>query len=479
MKTHFRSPLTVYALWHPEFSEGKLLASNLFNTFSRDTNDPFSRTMGLPVCFRSLPGNEAGERPLPINFNESQHTAVVVFVDDNMVISPDWANYVEEIARFSEGTGGKVRVFPVATGFNSFKFPVSSTNYIRLFEVKQKAEAPPPPKEMPSVAAETKSKSGPRISQTGKSFSVGTGDGRTINININLNLGDFLPEEDEEVMDLALEAAPVAEIDLEWLQRKSDFLAGKLSHELSRMLYEQPIITDEGTVKSSPPVRLFISHAKADGAEIAEAIRNYIHSDTSLKSFFDANDIAVGYRFSEELLSAIEESALICLQTDYYATREWCLWEVINAKRLDRPVVVANAVKEREPRTFPYIGNVPTMRWDYDDPDQKKQIQEIIDLAMFEVLSAKYHDLFQRELIRVFELPEDTGVVGHPPELFTILKMNKNTTREYTAENPRLVIYPDPPLGDEEIRVLEDLAPYIKFITPTMISLMAEKHPTS
>ena len=100
-----------------------------------------------------------------------------------------------------------------------------------------------------------------------------------------------------------------------------------------------------------------------DGANVPAAIRNDIHADISLKSFFDANDIAVGYRFSTELLAALEESAIICLQTDYYATREWCLWEVINAKRLDRPVVVVNAVNNREPRSFPYLGNVPTVRW--------------------------------------------------------------------------------------------------------------------
>ena len=100
-----------------------------------------------------------------------------------------------------------------------------------------------------------------------------------------------------------------------------------------------------------------------DGANVPAAIRNDIHADISLKSFFDANDIAVGYRFSTELLAALEESAIICLQTDYYATREWCLWEVINAKRLDRPVVVVNAVNNREPCSFLYLGNVPTVRW--------------------------------------------------------------------------------------------------------------------
>ena len=49
--------------------------------------------------------------------------------------------------------------------------------------------------------------------------------------------------------------------------------------------------------------------------------------------------------------------------TDNYATREWCRTEVILAKEHDRPIVVVNALESHEIRSFPYIGNVPVIRW--------------------------------------------------------------------------------------------------------------------
>ncbi|HQX53176.1 MAG TPA: toll/interleukin-1 receptor domain-containing protein [Planctomycetaceae bacterium] len=408
MRSPFKSPLTLYVLWHPDYSDGASIANKLFNVFSRNVDDTFARTPGIPVYFRSFPVAADSALPRAIPFDDADHSAIIVLVDDNMVVSDEWRAYVTGLDQAASSSAGKIRLFPVAVNFNSFNFPVADTNFIRLFEVKERPPA--------SVAAAA---SNPTFAE-----------------------------------------------------RQATFLIGKLVHELSRLLYHVPRVTAEGTVQSAPPIRMFISHAKADGANVAAAIRDHI-ADTSLKSFFDANDIAVGYRFSSELLSALEESAIICVQTDYYATREWCLWEVINAKRLDRPVVVVNAVSNREPRSFPYLGNVPTIRWKFELAENSEQIQDVLDLTLFEVLGTRFRELFQRELIRTFELPENTEVVGHSPELFTVLKMaSKARQTARTPENPLYVVYPDPPLGDEELRLLEDLAPNIHFVTPTMLPLV-------
>lgn len=81
--------------------------------------------------------------------------------------------------------------------------------------------------------------------------------------------------------------------------------------------------------------------------------------------------------------------------------------------------------------------------------------------------------LLQRALIKSFDLPDNTGAVGHPPELFIILKMASDGSRQgHSPEEPRYVVYPDPPLGDEELRLLEDMAPNIRFVTPTMLPLV-------
>ena len=116
---------------------------------------------------------------------------------------------------------------------------------------------------------------------------------------------------------------------------------------------------------------------------------------------------------------------------------------------------------------------VPTVRGRFGNGDDEAQIQEVLDLALFEVLGTRFREMLQRELIKTFDLPANTGVVGHPPELFTILKMaSEGSQQGHSADEPRYVVYPDPPLGDEELRLLQDLAPGIRFITPTMLPLV-------
>jgi hypothetical protein len=474
MSTWFKSPLIVYVLWHPEYADGALMAHKLFSVFSRNVGDPFARTPGIPVYFRSCQATPDSQVPGQIPFEEAEYTAIVVLVDDHMLVSDAWGQYVAALDQAAAESNAKVRLLPVAVNSNAFSFPIANTNFIRLFEVQAQQQS------QRQVAVDRP------VVETRQL--AGRSEGITINLFINADttqsfrLEHSIPE--MQPADAGLkEAAPAPPhtagdspalglVD-SLFERKALFLIAKLVHELSRLLYQRPRVTEQGTVQSAPPVRMFISHAKADGADLAAAIRNHIHSDTSLKSFFDANDIAFGYRFSDELLAALQESAVICLQTDYYATREWCLWEVINAKRLDRPVVVVNAVTDREPRSFPYLGNVPTIRWNFNQVDDKVQIQHVLDLAMFEVLGTRFHELFQKALIKTFNLPDTTGVVGHPPELFTILKMAADGSQQgHSKDNPRYVVYPDPPLGDEEVRLLEDQAPGIRFVTPTMLPLV-------
>ena len=146
MRASFKSPLTLYILWHPDYSDGALLADKLFKAFSRNVDDPFARTPGIPVYFRSAPAARDSKVPIGIPFEESEHTAIIIIVDDHMVIGDEWNGYVTGLEQAAAVSAGKSRLFPVAVNTNSFKFSVASTNSIRLFEVR---ETQP----MPSAAA--------------------------------------------------------------------------------------------------------------------------------------------------------------------------------------------------------------------------------------------------------------------------------------------------------------------------------------
>lgn len=97
-------------------------------------------------------------------------------------------------------------------------------------------------------------------------------------------------------------------------------------------------------------------------------------------------------------------------------------------------------------------------------------------MALFEVLDNAYNDMFQKALLKLYTMPPGTHSVGHAPELFTILRLREqeqeNGSDSGSAENVKYILYPDPPLGDEEIKLLQDLSPEMRFITPTMLPVI-------
>jgi hypothetical protein len=66
--------------------------------------------------------------------------------------------------------------------------------------------------------------------------------------------------------------------------------------------------------------------------------------------------------------------------------------------------------------------------------------------------------------------------IGTAPEMLTYRNLLR--ARKCDRTKPSVLIYPDPPLGDEEIEVLEDLNPQnVTFTTPTAIGVQPAKQP--
>ncbi|WP_417591396.1 toll/interleukin-1 receptor domain-containing protein [Owenweeksia hongkongensis] len=240
-----------------------------------------------------------------------------------------------------------------------------------------------------------------------------------------------------------------------------------LTHELCRLMNGAPRLS-EGTGKnySAAPVKLFISHAKKDGEEIAIKMRDAAQADTAVKTFFDAIDIAQGYDMRNEMAGQVESSALLVVQTDAYASREWCRWEVLRAKKNNRPVIVINAVREGEKRSFPYLGNVPTIRWNYGVRNDR-QIRKILELTLMEVLRFYYTYEFisKRPGLSIITKVRKHRILASPPELLTLIR---KATEDETKGN--VVIYPDPPLTAEELDLLQEVTEDINYLTPTMLA---------
>jgi hypothetical protein len=101
-----------------------------------------------------------------------------------------------------------------------------------------------------------------------------------------------------------------------------------------------------------PPKRLklFVSHAKLDGAPIALSLKAYIESLPWLQRFYDANDILPGTQWQRVLQRGVQDSIVVMLRTDIYEQRVWCLQEVAWAEEFGCPAVVVDA---RQSLTMP------------------------------------------------------------------------------------------------------------------------------
>lgn len=111
-------------------------------------------------------------------------------------------------------------------------------------------------------------------------------------------------------------------------------------------------------------LRLFLSHAKADGVFFARAIRDSLQRLPEVDCFYDADDLASGSNWSEQLESAARHSILIALRTPAYEQRLACREEFEKALLHGVPIVVVDAMStamHSSPTHLPFSA-MPTVR---------------------------------------------------------------------------------------------------------------------
>jgi hypothetical protein len=236
-------------------------------------------------------------------------------------------------------------------------------------------------------------------------------------------------------------------------------LIRELTYEFCRMLryylehLRRPTETDEALEKYLQKVQIFLSHSKHDndGERIANLIRDQLHAGHGLASFFDVHDIPAGLKFQSVLLKQVRLSAVVAIHTDSYSSREWCRREIIEAKRWNVPLVVANCITDWDERGFPYLGNVPIVRM---DPHKADRIEIIIGRLLDEVLK----DFLWRCRVELVGATDRSIVfVPRPPELVSLAGLPPETD----VPAP-MIVYPDPPLSAEEERLFEEVAPRVQ-----------------
>lgn len=236
----------------------------------------------------------------------------------------------------------------------------------------------------------------------------------------------------------------------------------ELLHDTSRLLLNfHPAHEDKDEDRIGSPVKLFLSHAKKDGEVTTINFKQFIENNLKLDVFFDTVDIANGYDFAKQFEKEIKQSALVVFHTDEYSNREWCRREILIAKKHKSPIVVAHNLKKGEKRAFPYMGNMPTTVL---VEEENEDFYRIVFLTLYQVLN----NLYQFRLLSNYKNLINWGntevkILTSPPELFNFLDIKKYKEE---SENKLIILYPDPPLGTEEITILNELDDSVSFVTP-------------
>lgn len=409
----YRAALAVYVVWHPEFKRGEEVAHRLYLHFAQDGSLPgIRRGVGVPVFFRSAPAGGAGKAPAPIDLTQAEHSVVVPLVDTKMFQAKDqgWERYFAALLPQLSDEGSH-RLFPVA-------FNPALRNWTKAF-------------------------------------------GSTQSISLRPAIPDKTDaQEAEEAADAAKQEAAAKQLQ-ESEDRQNANVLHDVTHELARLLLDQPRTAQASTRLhlSKAPVNLFLSHAKRDGEELVKEMDAYIGAHLPLETFFDRTSIAAGSNFASELMGSVDGAAILVFLTDHYASRPWCQREVLRAKQLGRPVLVVDALKLGEARSFPYLGNTPTVRLQ----EGEAGFDAALGWMLREVLRTEHFKRYVGSLKEIGVIAADAHALPYPPELVTAVERRKN------GPHVPLYVYPDPPVSAAEGELLASMEPAQRWSTPTLL----------
>ena len=187
------------------------------------------------------------------------------------------------------------------------------------------------------------------------------------------------------------------------------------------------------------PLSIFLSHAKQDlnsKPKVFEELDRHLHSTQPVEKWIDSAKIDAGSNFADAIEKGVMNSLLVVIGTSNYSSRPWCRRELLLAKKHQQPFIIIDALKNEEERCFPYGGNAPRLRW------KKGAAEQAVNLLLMEALRHSHTKLRLEAFSHGSEV-----VLTSPPELITLVPLPKNS----------VVLYPDPPLGDEEIENFEPL----------------------
>lgn len=198
--------------------------------------------------------------------------------------------------------------------------------------------------------------------------------------------------------------------------------------------------------------QIFLSHSKHDafGEPIAASLRKELLG-MNTEAFYDVVSIPPGTPWEDVLEDAAGSHALLVILTDSYSSRTYCRKEVLAAKRRGVPIVVADCLDDADDRSFPYLGNVPVVRF---TPDLGSRHLVVIGRLFDEVLRTLIWRCHTEGVAG-----EGVRFLPRAPELISLAYLERKLQ---VAPEPVTVIYPGVPLGAEEAELFQLVAPHVR-----------------
>lgn len=373
---NYQPPISVIFIWHPEDNKTITpVVEYCYSLLSRDVSKPFSRSMNMPIFFRT--SNKKGV-PTKINIL-SYKTVIFIFLSKEIASDDSWVDYIKNIPK-----GDNVSIIPIALDDTAYSLNniLDNVNFIRAYDFEQ--------------------------------------------------------------------------------AYFNEYLFISVTHEIYRYSLNESF--EKINLGKDNALKIFLSHAKdgKNGVKLAKALKDFI-DNSAMRNFFDATDIACGYKFDEEIIGYIGKSSIIAIHSDEYSSRYWCQREILSAKKQDRPIIAVDTLEEYEDRRFPFASNVPGIHVHIDGEPAKKDLLRILSSCLLETVRFLYAKLLLEQYKQVGWIRRDVEIRSRPPEVSDIDKMllynGDSITHKYKS-----IVYPEPPLYAEEISFLSKLG--IKVSTP-------------
>lgn len=225
------------------------------------------------------------------------------------------------------------------------------------------------------------------------------------------------------------------------------------------------------------PLKVFLSHAKKDGAQVAEHIRDSIRKFAQLEAWYDANDLPYGAQWKSPMIEAAQTdtAAMVVTLTDFYPSRPWCRKEVTLARTplphqtktaqiiwKVQPVVAVKRPASTWVRGIPMLEGVPRMGWDEASP--LDATERIVDRLVLEVMLGHTHRQTAAHLADM--LAEDnygdlkSCIITWVPDSWTLASLRQQLIEQHTDPlSIHRIVYPGYGLSMAE---KEELMPSIR-----------------